>query len=214
MRRISPVVAALAVPAALLLGACSEEPEAQTSSAQSGDSEGSADVDGGGATGGTTDGPGVPLEDTWADVEDPATMKVPLKSVDGVESVRVWEGSRFRVNPSAVIVAVPSADRSSFQTLTLGSETLSPLASSEEAVRYWARSSGLVEGRAEVLDPVVVDGLELQHARGRNGVEVVDGYLYADGAIGYRVIFTTPLDYTEAQRDEAIGQVMATLEFE
>lgn len=141
-------------------------------------------------------------------------MKVPLKSVDGVESVRVWEGSRFRVNPSAVIVAVPSADRSSFQTLTLGSETLSPLASSEEAVRYWARSSGLVEGRAEVLDPVVVDGLELQHARGRNGVEVVDGYLYADGAIGYRVIFTTPLDYTEAQRDEAIGQVMATLEFE
>jgi len=174
----------------------------------------SAAASSGAAEPSTTGEPEAEPEDTWGDVEDPATMKVPLKSVDGVESVRVWEGSRFRVNPSAVIVAVPSADRSSFQTLTLGSETLSPAASSEEQVRYWARSSGLVEGRAEVLDPVVVDGLELQHARGRNGVEVVDGYLYADGAIAYRVIFTTPLDYTEAQRDEAIGQVMATLEFE
>lgn len=214
MRRLSSTIVALAVPAALLLGACSEEPESQTGSAQSGNSDESTDVDGGGLTSGNTGGPETLGEDTWADVEDPATMKVPLTSVEGVESVRVWEGSRFRINPSAVIVAVPSADRSSFQTLTLGSETLSPRASSEEEVRYWARSSGLVEGRAEVLDPVVVDGLELQHARGRNGVEIVDGYLYADGEIAYRVIFTTPLDYTEAQRDEAIGQVMATLEFE
>jgi hypothetical protein len=85
---------------------------------------------------------------------------------------------------------------------------------SEAEVRYWSRNSGLLEDRAKVLDPVVVDGLELQHARGRNGVEVVDGYLYSDGEISYRVIFTTPLSYTEAQRDEAIGQVMATLEFE
>jgi hypothetical protein len=162
----------------------------------------------------TTEEPEPRPEDTWADVEDPATMKVPLKSVDGVESVRVWEGSRFRVTPSAVIVAVPSPDRSSFQTLTLGSDTLAAMPDSEAEVRYWARSSGLLKGRAEVLDPVVVDGLELQHARGSNEVEIVDGYLYSDGEISYRVIFTTPLDYTEAQRDEAIGQVMATLEFE
>ncbi|MGV3561975.1 MAG: hypothetical protein ACO1ON_01725 [Nocardioides sp.] len=141
-------------------------------------------------------------------------MRVPLKSVEGVESVRVWEGSRFQVNPTSVVVAVPAPDREGFQTLTLGSDTLAAMPDSEEEVRYWAGSNGLTERRAEILDPVVVDGLELQHARGRNGVEVVDGYLYSDGEISYRVIFTTPLDYTEAQRDEAIGQVMATLEFE
>ncbi len=201
-------IAAVMLATGVALSGCADDEGAETPAPVS------AAPSSGAAEPSTTEEPEPGPEDTWADVEDPATMKVPLKSVDGVEGVRVWEGSRFRVNPSAVIVAVPSADRSSFQTLTLGSETLSPPASSEEAVRYWARSSGLVEGRAEVLDPVVVDGLELQHARGRNGVEVVDGYLYADGAIAYRVIFTTPLDYTEAQRDEAIGQVMATLEFE
>ena len=203
----APIAAVVLATGVALSGCADDEGAERTAPVSAAASSGAAEPS-------TTGEPEAEPEDTWGDVEDPATMKVPLKSVDGVESVRVWEGSRFRVNPSAVIVAVPSADRSSFQTLTLGSETLSPLASSEEQVRYWARSSGLVEGRAEVLDPVVVDGLELQHARGRNGVEVVDGYLYADGAIAYRVIFTTPLDYTEAQRDEAIGQVMATLEFE
>ncbi len=161
----------------------------------------------------TTGEPEAEPEDTWADVEDPATMKVPLKSVDGVESVRVWEGSLFRKNPTAVVVAGP-ADGGGVQTLTLGSSRVIGKETSEAEVRYWSRNSGLLEDRAKVLDPVVVDGLELQHARGRNGVEVVDGYLYSDGEISYRVIFTTPLSYTEAQRDEAIGQVMATLEFE
>lgn len=152
-------------------------------------------------------------EDTWADVEDPATMRVPLAMVEGVEDVRVWEGSLFRKNPTAVVVAGP-ADGGGVQTLTLGSSRVIGKETSEAEVRYWSRNSGLLEGRAKVLDPVVVDGLELQHARGRNEVEIVDGYLYADGEISYRVIFTTPLSYTEAQRDEAIGQVMATLELE
>lgn len=205
------MIAVLALPVALLLGGCSDDAEAPaTGSSQSPEPSGST---GGEVPDAADDSEAAPAE-TWGDVEDPATMKVPLKSVDGVESVRVWEGSRFRVTPSAVIVAVPSPDRSSFQTLTLGSDTLAAMPDSEAEVRYWARSSGLLKGRAEVLDPVVVDGLELQHARGSNEVEIVDGYLYSDGEISYRVIFTTPLDYTEAQRDEAIAQVMATLEFE
>jgi len=195
----------------LLLGGCSDDAGLPaTGSSQSADP---AEPTEGEAPDAVDESEAAP-EETWADVEEPATMKVPLRSVEGVESVRVWEGSRFRVTPSAVVVAVPSPDRGGFQTLTLGSDRLLGKDTSEEEVRYWAASNGLTEGRAKILEPVVVDGLEMEHARGRNGVEVVDGYLYSDGEISYRVIFTTPLDYTEAQRDEAIAQVMATLEFE
>ncbi len=213
MRRTPLVIAALAVTPSLLLGGCSEERGGSTSSSQGPAAQEPSEIDDPGAPE-STEPSDAALDDTWADVEDPATMEVPLESVEGVKDVRVWEGSRFRQTPSAVIVAVPTTDRADFQTLTLGSSTTRARETSQEEAEYWARSSGLLKGRAKVLDPVVVDGLELQHARGSNEVEIVDGYLYADGEISFRVIFTTPLDYTEAQRDEAIAQVMATLEFE
>jgi hypothetical protein len=213
MRRSSLLVLTVALPTVLALGACSDgsSPSAAPSSSPEGPTPSSSGQESDEAD--PVEEGEDEAEDTWADVTDPATMRAPLGTVEGVEDVRVWEGSRFRKNPSAVVVAVP-AEGGGFQTLTLGSSTVLAEETSEAEARYWSRNSGLLAAPAKILQPVVVDGLELQHARGRNEVEVVDGYLYADGEISYQIIFTTPLAYTDAQRDEAIGQVMATLEFE
>ena len=95
----APIAAVVLATGVALSGCADDEGAERTAPVSAAASSGAAEPS-------TTGEPEAEPEDTWGDVEDPATMKVPLKSVEGVESVRVWEGSRFQVNPTSVVVAV------------------------------------------------------------------------------------------------------------
>ncbi len=81
-------------------------------------------------------------------------------------------------------------------------------------MRYLDKRNGLTTEPLEMLDPVVVDGLEMARARGAsvNGLDA-DFFVHATGETTIEVNFLTPSSLSEAEREEWIGQVMATLEF-
>ena len=66
-----------------------------------------------------------------------------------------------------------------------------------------------------VLDTVVVDGEEMQRARGSSGLQSYDYFVrIADSGDALSVFFSLPQALSEAEREEYIGSVLSTVEFE
>lgn len=153
-------------------------------------------------------------EDTYADVVDPAPRALDADLLDGVAAMSVWEGAKLEEDNRLAVAEISVGGR----PLAVSVLTQTGLTARENAqaeMRYWIRRNPTTEGPVEVLDPVVVDGAELRRARGATIADlVVDRFFYATGEVSVDVQFLTPAEMSEAEREEYIGRVMATLEFE
>lgn len=153
-------------------------------------------------------------EDTFADVEEPATVPMPTGKIPGVRSIKVWEGARVDVETTPIGAELFLGPGRSAVVLLNSFDGLSARGSGEAELRYWRKRNSFTEGPVEVMDPVVVDGVELPHARGSSELSLVDWFVYAVDGLTVEVLFLLPLGLSEEEREEYIGQVMATLEFE
>lgn len=153
-------------------------------------------------------------EDTWADVEVPATVPMPAGRQPGVRAANAWEGAKVLDGKDPIAAELVLGPSRAAVLLVNSVDGLSARGSGEAELRYWRKRNLFTEGPVEVMDPVVVDGVELQHARGSSAVDLVDWFVYAIDDLTVEVLFFLPLDFSEEEREEYIGQVMATLEFE
>lgn len=213
MRRLrSPLatLTTLAAVTAIVLAGCSEDPDPGGATSLS---PSSGETTPGEQTAGAEETPDAP-KNTYDAVEEPAPVALDADLVDGIEAISVWEEAEPLNEQDEVGGEVSlGAGRS----LVLYARTIpAPLAagSSGAALRDWRRNNGITVGPTEVLDPVVVDGVEMLRARGENPANVVDVFILGTEGLTIEVLFGTPIDFSEAEREEAIGQVMATVELD
>lgn len=184
-------------------GSAEQQPTAASSAAngeESSQPSGSAGATGG--AGGTFDG-----------VADPATKRVPLEQLSGFADVRVWPGSTISEGTRMVSAELRSPEGS----LLVGIDSTSPAIVKEDSraeLAYWMEYSNLVEGRPKEVDPVVVDGLEMLHARGQGPFGVVDYFVHGTGSATWSLTFALPDGLGEQEREDRIAQVMATVDFD
>lgn len=211
MRRLRSLAATLTTLtlAAVALAGCSQDsgdspvPGAATSLATSPDEE---------TPGGEESSDGV--EDTYADVADPATVPLDADLVAGVEAISTWEGSEVLEDPGTLGGEVfLSPGRSLVLFLTVNEGVLAE-ETSQAALRYWKQTNFVTEGPIEDLEPVVVDGVEMLRARGENPTMIADVFVVGSEDVSIEVMITTPTDWDRERREERIGQVMATLELD
>ena len=153
-------------------------------------------------------------EETYADVAEPASRALDADLLDGVAAMSVWRGAELEEDSRLAVAEITVAQRPVVVSV-LTQTGLTARESAQAEMRYWIRRNNTTEGPVEVLDPVVVDGAELQRVRGATIADlVVDRFFYATGEVSVDVQFLTPTELSEAEREDYIGQVMATLEFE
>ena len=153
-------------------------------------------------------------EETYADVAEPASRALDADLLDGVAAMSVWQGAELEEDSRLAVAEITVAQRPVVVSV-LTQTGLTARESAQAEMRYWIRRNNTTEGPVEVLDPVVVDGAELQRVRGATIADlVVDRFFYATGEVSVDVQFLTPTELSEAEREDYIGQVMATLEFE
>lgn len=152
--------------------------------------------------------------DTYADAE-PATLALDADLLDGVSAVRVWAGSDVEETPGQVGGGTTTAEG---ETVAVVVHTMpAPVAKADARaeMRYWLEHNLMSTGHARELDPVVVDGEEVLRARGASIDDlVVDHFVRATGEVTVEIDFLTPASLGEKEREEWIGQVMATVQFE
>jgi hypothetical protein len=173
--------------------------------------------DGASAIGTATTSPSATTEDaspvdTYADVE-PAPQALDASLVDGVEAFGIWADAEAEETPQQLGGGTRTDDGEAVAVALSSREGLLAMKNARAEIRYLDRHSGLATGPLEMLDPVVVDGLEMARARGAsiNGLDV-DFFIHATGERTIELDFLTPASLGEAEREEWIGQVMATLE--
>lgn len=154
------------------------------------------------------------IEETFADVEDPATVRIPTGKVPGLDAVKAWEGARVDATTTPIGAELFLGPGRSAVVLLKSYDGLSARGSGEAELRYWRKRNLFTEGPVEVMDPVVVDGQQLQHARGSSSLSLVDWFVHAVEGLTVEVLFLLPLDFSETEREEYIAQVMATVELE
>ena len=150
--------------------------------------------------------------DTFADVADPATMAVPARGMDALDAladVKVWEGSDFIISDQQVTVGLVREDNSEV-VVALQSDRVLAEPSSREELDYWLEYTQMADRPREV-DPVVVDGVEMLRAQGTNGFAFIDHFVRGNGELTATMDFVLPLDMSAAEREEYVGQVMATV---
>lgn len=155
------------------------------------------------------------VDDTFADVAEPASLPLDADLLDGVSAVSVWKGAELLEDEglSTAEIKVPPGRPAAVTVLTRTQPLARDTAAAER--RYWMKRNTITEGPIEVLDPVVVDGAELQRARGRTILDlVVDRFFHATGEVSVEVQFLLPAELSEAERENYIGQVMATLDLD
>ena len=169
-----------------------------------------------GSPGGSTVGTGEPEPpaDTYADVE-PAPQALDAGLVDGVEAFGIWAGAQPEETPQQLGGGTRTDDGEAV-AVTLGSRRgLLAMRNAAAEMRYLDRHNGLSTEPLRMLDPVVVDGVEMARARAASINDlVVDFFIHATGELTVEVSFLTPASLDEAEREEWIGQVMATLEID
>lgn len=206
------VVSSITLSVVMVLTGCSgsgsEDPRATaTTSATSVPSPRSLDIDDEG------DQTGTEPEDTFAGGSVPVTVDVPVGDLPGFAQVRFWKGSDLLPGP-----------RMNTGGLTLDEGELAVQVSSVEAaitedtaeaqMRYWRRNNGVTAEPAELLDPVVVDGVEMLHARGESGFQHYDYFLrLADNGDELSLLFSLPQEMAHSDREDYIASVMAEIEF-
>ncbi|MSY86104.1 MAG: hypothetical protein F2693_15495 [Actinobacteria bacterium] len=128
--------------------------------------------------------------------------------------MNAWEGAKVLDGKDPIAAELVLGPSRAAVLLVNSFDGLAARGSGEAELRYWRKRNLFTEGPVEVMDPVVVDGVEMQHARGSSAVDLVDWFVYAIDDLTVEVLFFLPLDFSEEEREEYIGQVMATLEFE
>ncbi len=151
--------------------------------------------------------------DTYADVE-PAPQALDASLVKGVEAFAIWADAEPEETPQQLGGGTRTADGEAVAVALSSRTGLLAMKNARAEMRYLDKRNGLTTEPLEMLDPVVVDGLEMARARGAsvNGLDA-DFFVHATGETTIEVNFLTPSSLSEAEREEWIGQVMATLEF-
>lgn len=159
-----------------------------------------------------TTGDAAPV-DTYADVE-PAPQALDASLVEGVEAFAIWADAEPEETPQQLGGGTRTADGEAVAVALSSRTGLLAMKNARAEMRYLDKRNGLTTEPLEMLDPVVVDGLEMARARGAsvNGLDA-DFFVHATGDTTIEVNFLTPSSLSEAEREEWIGQVMATLEF-
>lgn len=150
-------------------------------------------------------------EEAFAGGTVPATVEVSVDDLPGFEAISFWEGTEVVDGPRQVT-----------GQLDVGGETLLVQASSledalaretsEQELRAWVRDNPFTKGRVDVLDPVSLDGAEVLHARGDDGFAQWDRFtLVTTAGEALSVMFSLPLDLPDAEREDYIASVMATV---
>jgi hypothetical protein len=149
--------------------------------------------------------------DAFAGGTVPATVEVPVDDLPGFEAISFWKGTEVVDGPRQVT-----------GQLDVGGETLLVQASSledalaretsEQELRAWVRDNPFTKGPVDVLDPVSLGGAEVLHARGDDGFAQWDRYtLVTTAGEALSVMFSLPLDLPDAEREDYIASVMATV---
>ena len=160
----------------------------------------------------STTGDAAPV-DTYADVE-PAPQALDASLVEGVEAFAIWADAEPEETPQQLGGGTRTADGEAVAVALSSRTGLLAMKNARAEMRYLDKRNGLTTEPLEMLDPVAVDGLEMARARGAsvNGLDA-DFFVHATGETTIEVNFLTPSSLSEAEREEWIGQVMATLEF-
>lgn len=152
--------------------------------------------------------------DTYGEGSVPVTVEVDVKDLPGFEEVRFWKGTDL----------IPGV-RTMTGGLVVDGEELAVLVGSTEAVitedtaagamRYWRNNNSFTDGPTELLDPVVVDGLEMLRARGESGERRFDYFTrLSDAGDELHLLFSLPQELSEAEAEDYIGSVLAAVDFE
>ena len=152
--------------------------------------------------------------DTFADVEERATVPVAVEVVPGIDALSVWKGADVEDREEPIGAELFLSPGRSVTLVANSFDGLSARPTSEAELRYFRRNSAFVDGAITVMEPVVVDGLEMLHARGEGPLGTVDWFVHAFGDLTVEVLFTMPADLSEEQRETYVAQVMATLELD
>lgn len=216
-RRSRPFIRALAVVpvlALLALTGCSggDEPGSATDASSSSTSAGPAE----GATDPATDpaGGGGPT-DTYTDSPVPTTVDVPVEDLPGFEEIRFWEGDDDLLEGPRMVTGGLVVDEGELAVQVAALEEILSEETSQAQLRNWIRYNSFSEERAVVLDPVVVDGEEMLRARGSSGLQLYDYFVrLSDTGEALSVFFSLPKALSETEREEYIGSVLSTVEFE
>lgn len=155
------------------------------------------------------------LEDTYAEGSVPVTVEVPVKDLPGFEEVRFWKGTDLSPGPRMVTGGLV-VDGEELALQVNATEAVITEDTAAGAMRYWRNNNSFTEEPAELLDPVVVDGVEMLHARGESGgVRRYDYFTrLSDAGDELSLLFSLPLDMAEAKAEDYIGSVLAAVEFE
>lgn len=152
-------------------------------------------------------------EDTYAEVADPATERVPLEDLEGFEDVRLWEGTDVSTGPTQVFGGLDLDAGEAAVSIAYYPSVLAR-GSSEAEMRYWLKRSNLVDEPPREADPVVVDGVEWLRAQGVSSVGTVDHFVRGVEDLTVFIDFVLPAELPAAQREELIGQVMSTVQLD
>lgn len=158
-----------------------------------------------------TTGDAAPV-DTYADVE-PAPQALDASLVDGVEAFGIWADAEPEETPQQLGGGTRTDDGETVAVALSSREGLLAMKNARAEIRYLDKHNGLTTEPLRMLDPVVVDGVEMARARGAsiNGLDA-DFFIHATGERTIELDFLTPASLSDAEREEWIGQVMATLE--
>lgn len=149
-------------------------------------------------------------EDTYAEVADPATQRVPLEDLDGFEDVRLWEGTDVSAGPTQVFGGLDLDAGEAAVSVAYYPAALAR-GSSEAEMRYWLKRSNLVDEPPREVDPVVVDGVEWLRAQGVSSIGTVDHFVRGVEDLTVFVDFVLPPELSTADREDLISQVMSTV---
>lgn len=206
----APIAAVVLATGVALSGCADDEGAERTAPVSAAASSGAAEPS-------TTGEPEAEPEDTWGDVADPATVPLDADQLRGVGAVSIWEGAELLADEGRVggeVILGPGRSLIVFVTSTgppLGGNA------SEAVLREWRRFnvvSGSDQSQTEVLEPVVVDGVEMLRARATSPTMVGDVFVRGTDEYDLEVLISTPADFSEDEREQAIAQVMATVELE
>ncbi len=210
--RGAPIAAALLAAGAVLSGCAGGEDVDATAPVSSAPSSGAAESSSTEEPG--TEEPETEPEDTWADVEEPAPVALDADLVEGLDAISVWEGTDVQDEPGYIGGELFLGPGRSLVTLVSERADFLSEGSPEAQLRKWRRDNVVSNGPARELDPVVVDGVEMLRGRAEGPALVGDVFIVAQEDLAIEVLITTPTDFSEAEREEAIGQVMATVELD
>jgi hypothetical protein len=149
-------------------------------------------------------------EDTYAEVADPATVRVPLGDLEGFQDVRLWDGTDVSTGPTQVFGGLDLDTGEAAVSVAYYPAALAR-GSSEAEMRYWLKRSNLVDEPPREVDPVVVDGVEWLRAQGVSSIGTVDHFVRGVEDLTVFVDFVLPAELSTADREDLISQVMSTV---